>query len=235
MTASNHIKALPWESAFFAKQLGMLETSATRDDLVLSDLASFDLVEARVPTSHLGTVDRLLEKGFKFVETEVAYTYEIGHPDEGTDFRVATSEDLHAVQALAQEAFQFSRFRPPWFAASDSARLYGVWAENAILGTFDDQCLVIEKYGRLLGFVTTRDDGNSSGRVGLIASSAGCRGKGIGTRLVRASVSWCASRGIQHLRVVTQLSNTCAMRLYERTGALVNEAAYWLYWSKNAS
>lgn len=234
MVDSGRIAPLSWESAFFGKRIGILELDIGEKIPAVADLSRFDLVQAKVHASQLEIIDMLGESGFGLVETEVSYTYAVNCPGEASSFRVATLEDLLAVQTLARDAFRFSRYRPPWFAKHDSSRLYATWAENAIRGTFDDQCLLIEETEGLLGFVTLRDMGYQSGRIGLLASNASFGGKSLGAKLVAIAVSWCVAREIEYLRVVTQLSNTKALRLYERTGALVDSASYWLYWSGNA-
>jgi len=229
------VRPLRWESSFFGKRMGLLNVDAAGEDLSLSDLLAFDVVEAKVQASRLDIVDRLIEHGFRLAETEVSYGY-TGISDRGEDqnFRVAGQADVSAVQSVVRKAFQFSRFRPPWFAQSASADYYATWAANAIRGTFDDECLLIEDADALLGFVTIRDEGDCLGRIGLLATAPAPEHKGTGRRLVGVAHKWCASRGIQRLSVVTQLGNSRAVRLYERTGGILDSAAYWLYWSENA-
>jgi ribosomal protein S18 acetylase RimI-like enzyme len=56
------------------------------------------------------------------------------------------------------------------------------------------------------------------GSIGLIAVAACARGQGVGSELVRAAHGWMRGRSARESRVVTQLENVAARRLYEHCG-----------------
>ncbi len=227
-----YIKSLMWESAFFYQRIGSVEFRSEGRDLPVDDLAQFDLVQAKVSTDRTDRLDKLVDLGFRIAQTEVSFAYEVKKSNKKYDYRVADRRDVPAVCTIAKDVFCLSRFRPPWFDEKDRARFYSVWAEKAIRGTFDSVCLLVEEKDDLIGFVTMRDNKNGSARIGLLARNITEHNHNSGLRLWKAAISWCMDRGISHLKVVTQLNNIAAIRLYMRTGARIDAAAYWLYWSK---
>lgn len=56
------------------------------------------------------------------------------------------------------------------------------------------------------------------GKIGLVAVRADCRGRGIGTALMRAVDFWLAARGVAICEVVTQGVNAAALALYRAAG-----------------
>ncbi|NDL64366.1 dTDP-4-amino-4,6-dideoxy-D-galactose acyltransferase [Acerihabitans arboris] len=143
--------------------------------------------------------------------------------------RIAGRGDNAAVSRLASSAFRLSRFREPWYREQDRRRFYAVWAQNAILGTFDDLCLVKGRPGAIEGMVTLRRLGADDARIGLLAVDPAFTRRGVGRVLFAGALAWCRLQGISRLRVATQAGNLAALRLYIACGATVDSTAYWLY------
>jgi dTDP-4-amino-4,6-dideoxy-D-galactose acyltransferase len=227
-----YIKTLAWESEFFIKKIGEVVFENNWDEMLVGDLNRFDLVQAKVNTEQIDRLDKLFDLGFRLAQSEISFKYEVNKCDQNANYRVASVEDISAVQEIAKDVFYYSRFRPPWFDEKDKAIFYSIWAEKAIRGIFDNVCLLVGEKDLLYGFVTLRDSNDGTARIGLLAQKTKEHVNHYGRKLVQAAISWCSDRQIVHLKVTTQLSNILAMRLYERTGAHVDSAAYWLYWSK---
>ena len=144
------------------------------------------------------------------------------HGDPGA--QVAQTTDIPALRHLAGQAFAQSRFRAPWYAVDASARFYAQWIENAVLGTFDHQCLVFRTpTGEIRGYVSLRELNATEARIGLLA------GRGAGAELMQAALCWAQAHGKTALRVATQMGNTAALKRYIHSGANVESTAYWLY------
>ncbi|VTN13023.1 TDP-fucosamine acetyltransferase [Raoultella terrigena] len=63
--------------------------------------------------------------------------------------------------------------------------------ENAVLGTFDNQCLIFRTSdGDIRAFVSLRQLNATDARIGLLA------GRGAGAELMQAARSWAGSRGL---------------------------------------
>ncbi|MGM7747006.1 dTDP-4-amino-4,6-dideoxy-D-galactose acyltransferase [Yersinia enterocolitica] len=236
------IEPLAWESEFFQRQSAKLNFSDSAPQLNPAELDAFTLIQAKVPTHRLDLIDSLGQLGFKLVEGEVDLALLIeGKDGVGTENassaidtgtyqqRLATTADIPLLRSVAARAFALSRFRAPWYDPQDSGRFYALWAEKAVLGTFDHQCLlVMDTFGQPAGFVTLRDLQDGSARIGLLAVFPDAQGKGIGSLLMSAAKQWCQSHGLHRLWVATQMSNVAALRLYIRSGASIESTAYWL-------
>ncbi|WP_343554682.1 dTDP-4-amino-4,6-dideoxy-D-galactose acyltransferase [Pantoea sp.] len=223
-----NINPLKWENDFFGQNSARLELDG---DLPLADALQqpYALWQAKVPAERIEVIDALSQQGFQLVEGEADLSIPIKHTERQAGVRIAREAQIPALREAAAQAFSQSRFRAPWFDATDSARFYAQWAENAIRGTFDNQCLVAcDEQGALQGFVSMREvDGDM--RIGLLAVLPGAQGKGVGQRLLLAAADWGRVRQLSQLRVATQLSNLTAMRLYLRSGARLESTAYWFY------
>ncbi|WP_145518702.1 dTDP-4-amino-4,6-dideoxy-D-galactose acyltransferase [Yersinia bercovieri] len=233
------IEPLAWESEFFQRHSAKLIFSDSAPQLNPAELEAYTLTQAKVPTHRLDLIDSLGQLGFKLVEGEVDLSLAvdintgIGTENASSEAegkpRVATAADIPLLRSVAASTFALSRFRAPWYDPQDSGRFYALWAEKAVLGTFDHQCLlVMNSLGQPVGFVTLRDLQDGSARIGLLGVFPDSQGKGIGTSLMLAAKQWCHSHGLPRLRVATQMSNIAALRLYIRSGASIESTAYWL-------
>ncbi|WP_440867483.1 dTDP-4-amino-4,6-dideoxy-D-galactose acyltransferase [Symbiopectobacterium purcellii] len=225
-----HLMPLAWESDFFALPSARLSFSDDAPALTLGALNAYALVQAKVSASDLATIDALSVRGFQLAESEVDFCLPI---DSGEvvlpAWRVADTADIAPLRDAAARVFLQSRFRAPWYCAADSGRFYAQWVENAVRGTFDDVCLIAhDAQGAPLGWVTLRQTQADQARIGLLAAWSGTAG-GQGMPLMALARHWCQQRHVAHLWVATQLGNTRALRLYQRSGAQIHDTAHWFY------
>lgn len=235
MSVHANIEPLGWESAFFALSSAKLVWDELAAPVQAADLQPYALVQAKVPAACLDLADGLARLGFQLAEGEVDLALRLPTSlpvhalPSGWRCRVATEVDIALLRSAAAQTFAHSRFRAPWYQASDSGRFYAEWVEKAVRGTFDHQCLLIEQDEQILGFVTLRDLGQQQARIGLLAAMPACAGRGVGQQLMWAAQNWCQTQGIPTLRVATQTGNVAALRLYIRSGAVITDTAYWFY------
>lgn len=240
MSVRASIEHLAWESDFFALKTAKLAFSPDAAPLSAADFAPYDLVQAKISAGDNAALDGLSALGFSLAESEVdfALTLKSGTENAVSDSTLyyADETDIPVIKQAAAQVFSQSRFRAPWYQPDDSARFYAVWAEKAVRGTFDKDCLLIRnKNNEIAGFVTLRQTDEHSARIGLLAVLPGNQGQGIGLTLMSAAQQWCAEHHCRVLRVATQLSNLAAMRLYTKSGGAVDSTAYWLYRGCNDS
>jgi dTDP-4-amino-4,6-dideoxy-D-galactose acyltransferase len=223
-----NIKPLAWENDFFGQNSARLTLDG---DLPLAEALQqpYTLWQTKVPAERIEVIDALSQYGFHLVEGEAYLAIPIKNTERQPGVRIAREAQIPALREAAAQAFSQSRFRAPWFTAADSGRFYAQWIENAVRGTFDNQCLVAcDEQGALQGFVSMREmDGDM--RIGLLGVLPAAQGCGVGQRLLLAAADWGRVRQLAHLRVATQLSNLTAMRLYLRSGARLESTAYWFY------
>lgn len=219
------IDPLEWESRFFGIESGILRFDEQARPLEKAVLDSWPRVQAKIDTGRCDQLDALQRLGFQLVEGEMDFCVPIHATGAAVPGVIpATAADISPLRQRAAAVFSRSRFRAPWYAEQDSGRFYAQWVENAVLGTFDDCCLVLpDASGAWRGFVTLRQLNKQEARVGLLA------GQGAGAELMQAAHHWCQVRGLVRLYVATQISNSAAIRRYIRSGGDVISSAYWLY------
>lgn len=228
-----NVEPLSWESTFFHRASGRLLFSDAAPVLNAAAMAQYDIVQAKIPADATAQADALSALGFRLAESEVDLSVSLADRLDSEAFdgvRHAVESDIPTLREAARKTFALSRFRTPWYAPEDSGRFYARWVENAVLGTFDDVCLVLEDSRRRpQGWVTLRQLPEQEARIGLLAAWPGQAGRGTGRRLMLAAESWCRQQNVLRLRVATQLGNIAALRLYLSGGARIDSTAHWLY------
>lgn len=218
------IEPLSWENTFFGVSSAIVRIDPQAPVLSAQALQPWERVQAKIPAANAQELDALQQLGFSLVEGEVDFVLPVTCVREAPDVQVAQTADIPALRQLAGQAFAQSRFRAPWYAQDASARFYAQWIENAVLGTFDHQCLVFRTAtGAIRGYVSLRELNDTDARIGLLA------GRGVGGELMQAALCWAQARGKTTLRVATQMGNTAALKRYIQSGANVESTAYWLY------
>ncbi|MFC3393520.1 dTDP-4-amino-4,6-dideoxy-D-galactose acyltransferase [Brenneria rubrifaciens] len=227
------IEPLNWESEFFNLASGKLNFSSSAPVLTSAALDRYGLTQAKIPADNLVLADALADAGFRLVEGEVDLCLSLDDTPTATALprlRVADSADIPMLRQAAAQVFSLSRFRAPWYQPADSGRFYAQWIENAVLGAFDNLCLLVEnEAGQPQGWVTIRQLGDAQARIGLLGVFPGVAVRGVGSQLMSVAEMWCRQQGIQRLQIATQVGNVAALRLYLRRGARVENTAYWLY------
>ena len=183
---------------------------------------------AKVPVSEVAQLERFVAAGFRLVDTHVVLECTGACYAEPKAVRTAVASDREPVLAIAETAFQWSRFhRDPRFPKPLANRVKRAWAENCLAGRRGEEVLVIAEDDAPAGFLAVLKAGNAA-VIDLIAVRPQSQGRRLGETLSHAFVARWTKRA-ECLRVGTQLANTAAMRLYERLGFRVAEAKYVLH------
>ncbi|BES83062.1 dTDP-fucosamine acetyltransferase [Pectobacterium araliae] len=227
------VELLGWESEFFQIGSGKLNFSPSAPVLTPDALNAFALTQAKIAADNLGLADALADLGFRLVEGEVDLSLSLERATVVMPlprWREASLDDIPVLRDAASRVFALSRFRSPWYQPEDSGRFYAQWMENAVRGTFDHCCLLVEDaVGTPQGWVTLRRMDDTDARIGLLGVWPGVTARGIGSQLMALAEAWCRQQGLIRLRVATQVGNVAALRLYLRRGATIEDTAYWLY------
>ncbi|MDN5679220.1 MAG: dTDP-4-amino-4,6-dideoxy-D-galactose acyltransferase [Ewingella sp.] len=231
MSLCGTLEFLEWESDFFHLRTAKFHADPGSPPLDVAHLSGFELVQAKIGANDVAALNALQAAGFQFAEGEIDVCIALnGGADSVSAATPASESDIPQVTAAATAAFSLSRFRAPWYQAGDSARFYAVWAEKAVRGTFDHQCLLIKNAaGELQGFVSLREIAPGEARIGLLAVLPAWQSCGIGKQLMAASKHWCVAHGLSYLHVATQTGNVAALNLYLASGGKITRSAYWLY------
>jgi dTDP-4-amino-4,6-dideoxy-D-galactose acyltransferase len=142
-----------------------------------------------------------------------------------------------ALIELAISAGAYSRFRADSRICRQKFELmYERWIERSVTKELADAVMVApltcgDATDQRLGGVITVAESGGVASIGLIAVAQAVRGKGIGSCLLHAAHRWMRDRGAYEARVVTQLANLPACRLYERSGyRLLRVQNYYHFW-----
>jgi dTDP-4-amino-4,6-dideoxy-D-galactose acyltransferase len=239
MSVLANIDALLWDSAFFNRSIAKLTDIHQSASPSLTDdaLNSYQLVQAKIAANDYLSLIQLQEFGFQIVDGEIDLEITVNNCEivHSACLPIATETDIAPLRTLAENSFSLSRFRAPWFSERDNQRFYAEWAEKAVLGTFDDLCLIMrdDTVDAIKGFVTLKRLNDAEMRVGLLAVNPDYRKSGVGEALIAAAKNRVKQDGLSCLRVATQTGNVAALRLYIKCGATIASASYWLYRSMN--
>ena len=235
------LRRLQWDTTHFGRKMGLLaivSTDARQRQAHLAADLRLALTEAaddgyahviiRVPAEQL-RVARIAEQcGLRLVDVAVdlitSVTSHRPMTAVGPNVRPVVPADLDALRAIAETAFEFSRFASdPFFSDDDVAGFYRQWITNLCDG-LAKAVLVAEASDEIAGFSTCAVQDDGTGRIPLIATSDAHRRQGVARALIDASLRWFAATGIKTARVKTQAANYPALALYHTAGFTVAAA-----------
>lgn len=227
------ITKLQWDSDFFGLNVGCVSLAEPREAFGLKPLldgTSFDLVYVFAPVvSELSLARETLEDsgGIMYdVRTKFVKCIESSPCDE-CEFVTCATQISDELEALAYDSGVYSRFAKdprlkPFFRA-----MYRLWLVKELA---NGKVFVWSDSAGCRGMVTVSvHDGK--GRIGLVAVSKECRGKGIARKLMTAVDAWLWGQGVRECEVVTQGQNTAAQALYHSVGFTICDRKYvWHVW-----
>jgi ribosomal protein S18 acetylase RimI-like enzyme len=120
-------------------------------------------------------------------------------------FRDYRRADFASMLKLDQACF------PPGIAYSKSEL-------RAFLSAKTVETIVIERDGRIVAFVLGSRRGRTEGHVITLDVTAGARRQGLGRRLMTELEARFRAAGIRRMQLETVVTNTIAVRFYERLG-----------------
>ena len=224
----------------------VIEAGAKSPDDMASDLGLPDperpvaekiFYYAKVPAGRVEILHSLLPFGFKVVDVNVIYSRS---PDESIGTFDASSvsvldmiPDHHdAVLDIAESSFDYSRFHlDPEIPNETANSIKREWIANYVSKKRGEELLVALLDGKPAGFLAilaTESQGRRCRVIDLVAVNRQSRGRGIGNALVRSFIQRYA--GVcDLLRVGTQAANIPSVRLYERSGFLLEETIYVMH------
>lgn len=222
-----HFEEAEWDSQFFGLSIGKLIENSIPTILQ----PEFDLYWAKIQAINTNLIDRLTASGFRYVEGEIKLAKKLisGKVENQANMELATPCDIISLKSLTSGLYQFSRYRSPWFSEEDKNRFYATWIEKAVLGTFDDVCLLQrEADRRISGFISLRVKQDKA-VIGLMGVAPDYQGKGIGQKLMQMAESFVSSKNAYEIEIATQAANTSALNLYIKSGFRPKNTYIWLY------
>lgn len=225
---------LAWDSEFFGFPVTRIDSRGRLGPEELSE-AIFEMSKRGVRLAYVYVEPQdeasnraASEAGGRLVDRKAAFRIAIDpHGGQETAFsqiRSAFKEPLNpALLSLALQSGEYSRFRKdPAIAAGKYEAMYRAWIEKSLSGESAFDVLVYHEGEQEKGLITLEDRGEWGG-IGLVAVDRTCRGSGAGRKLVTAALQRFKQRGFPLVRVVTQMENIPACRLYQRAGFELEE------------
>jgi dTDP-4-amino-4,6-dideoxy-D-galactose acyltransferase len=235
------LRRLEWDTAHFGCRMGALgirpaalepraAALAAELRLALAEAADDDYAHVilRVPAERLDVARVAEQCGLRLVDVavdlEACVQGRHAQSPAAPGVRPANPEDLDSLRAIAESAFEFSRFATdPFFSGSQVAGFFRQWITNLCDG-LANVVIVATAADEIAGFSSCALVDGGGGRIPLIATSEAHRRQGIGRALIDASLRWFAAEGVRRIRVKTQAANYAAMALYHRAGFTVATA-----------
>lgn len=145
-------------------------------------------------------------------------------------------EPTPRLLALGIAAGEHSRFTRDGRVPRDRFEaMYRIWLERSVQGELADAVLVAtlpDADPEPAGVVTLRQYGQEA-HIGLVAVLDSARGQGVGSCLMKAAHRWMSARGVLRSRVVTQLDNEPACKLYRRSGYRLHDVKHvYHFWPR---
>jgi dTDP-4-amino-4,6-dideoxy-D-galactose acyltransferase len=229
---------LEWDSNFFGYSVARIIFDQNGCD-ILDDL--FRQLESKkikltyffVPTSETGLNQYIAEKGIRLVDQKTTFSkkteQQLTYSNNIIEFSGTEINDR--LIKLGLQAGLFSRFRLDVnFSNKEYERLYIEWLTKSINKTLALKTFIAKDGAEIVG-ITTLGKRSEFAEIGLVAVDQSFREQGIGYDLIHYADNAAFDLGYNKIKVVTQLKNSGACRLYEKcnfqTESITNIYHYW--------
>ena len=229
-TATAPCRYLEWDSTFFGHRIARVTNSRLNPERA-ADVERWcathriACVYLLADPEDLATVRTAADCGFRVVDVRV--TLAVDQPatlrtlEPDALVRVWIPTDVPSLRAIARRSHRGTRFYTD--GRFDQARcdeLYAEWIERSCRGDAD-AVFVVEHDDQVAGYLSCHLREPKVGQIGLVAVAEAAQGRGLGPRMLNHALSWFADQGVRVVNVVTQGSNTFALRYYQRRGFAV--------------
>ncbi|PID27455.1 MAG: hypothetical protein CR982_05795 [Candidatus Cloacimonadota bacterium] len=226
------IKKLVWDSEFFSMKIGDFDASSR---FQVEEEHMFDLIQSSVDISYIDRISMLEYLDFKFVELNITFYKNLTKSikqkiklDPNLRIRKADISDIETLQNFTKIIYKKSRYNHKPFSKHDSEKLYSTWIKKAVLGTFDDFCLVLSQDKNICSFITVKIEKDIA-TIGLVGSNPKFSNKGFASILINMLMEKLIENDVAKLFVSTQGTNIKAQNFYIRNGFKVNSVSFWYY------
>ena len=216
---------LPWDSDFFGMPTySWYPESVTEDSLrsqrELLKSEGAHLCDIMVDAADTQSLSAIQAMGLLEMDAKTVYINTNPEAHAKADKRVLrqVGQVTEALTELGVAAGAYSRFAlDPKLPKDSFKKLYAIWIQNSIDRKLAFEVLITGTQHTPTGLITLGKKGDR-GDIGLVSVQASARGQGVGSSLVRNSLSVFLRHGINEVQVVTQGANKEACGLYEKCG-----------------
>jgi ribosomal protein S18 acetylase RimI-like enzyme len=233
------IRYLQWDSDFFGLPVASLDGGhlLAENSKVVFDWCRKEKIRCLYFLAN-GTDSQTLqcayEKGFQFIDVRFEMECDLRNilPSKVSKLviqPVTKKEKLDYILALARKSHTDSRFfKDLNFDRLKCEELYEKWIyrdfdKGNILGFYP------EGENNIKGYISFTMESPDVARVGLIAVEDAYRGREVGLELLNNSIANSKKLNAKKMTVVTQATNTSAVRLYEKAGFRTSNVKLWFH------
>ncbi|KAJ5643789.1 Acetyltransferase GNAT family [Penicillium longicatenatum] len=124
--------------------------------------------------------------------------------------------------------------------SKDLSEPYSIYVYRYFLYQWGDLCfLAMDDKNEMVGVVVSKLEPHRSGPlrgyIAMLAVREEYRGRGIATKLVRMAIDAMIERNADEIVLETEMTNTAAMKLYERLGFLRSKRLHRYYLNGNSA
>ena len=179
------------------------------------------LIATRINNNFQPTIEMLKSIGFKPIETLTTLLKNLENGpsifQKLPELSFANLSDANECAEISASVFEYDRFHSDNNISKSLAnKIKAEWARNNCLERAD-KVFIIKDQNQILGFNSCIVEENSA-RIDLIAVRKNHKNKGIGKKLVIASLSYYGSKGMKSMKVGTQSNNLASLNLYYSLG-----------------
>ncbi|KAL2868346.1 peptide alpha-N-acetyltransferase MAK3 [Aspergillus lucknowensis] len=162
------------------------------------------------------------------------------------------------AETLLPSSLRYARYTPTHedsyvhsmrqLISKDLSEPYSIYVYRYFLYQWGDLCFMAfdndpldpdPDSARMVGVVVCKLEphrgGPLRGYIAMLAVKEEYRGKGIATKLVRMAIDAMADRGADEIALETEITNTAAIKLYERLGFLRSKRLHRYYLNGNSA
>jgi dTDP-4-amino-4,6-dideoxy-D-galactose acyltransferase len=236
----NTLEILEWDSKFFGYPVARINLNHEGNQELD---ALFEQLEERkirlayffVPPEEKMTIEKIITRKGVLVDQKTVFSKNTELHDDYSDtiIELGKGEITKSIMELAIQSGRFSRFHlDKKFINNEYERLYTAWIKKSVDREIAFTTLVIKKAKKAIGLATLGKRDNYAD-IGLVAVDPDYRGQGIGVNLIQSADTIAFEKGFKEMKVVTQLQNKAACKLYEKCRfhieSITNIYHFWLY------
>lgn len=192
----------------------------------VSSLGTDIFCDAKCPVEDITTTRLLSQAGFFVVDVNIYLEGKsVVFRSNSWDVRVANSDDIDSVVAIAGGCFSKSRFHLDPYIGNDRANdIKSSWAQNYFLGKRGDLMIVAEGLKGVVGFLQLIKKEDGFWIIDLIGVDDSFNGQGVGGAMISGMSLFC--KEVIKIGVGTQVANTNSLAFYKKHGFIQKRAQY---------
>lgn len=187
----------------------------------------------RIQSNNFSVIHALEKSGFVLVDGLISFSLMISDIEATkipSEIREANNNDLVNLKKLTSGLFSRGRvMSDPFIPKNKATQFYVKWIENSILRKVADLVLVWEEKREILGYISLQ----KKGQIPLVGVSIKARGKGIGKKLIEASLNKFKEWNVEAVIIETQNDNIAALGLYQAVGFKITNSFLTLRWAED--